>query len=621
LIAGISNNEHRVKNKLEFNAILVDNPFPYPMRFSTSIALPLLVLITLARTPGSAQSRVLKEPSFQSISARQWKVQTQGSIRGSALAAGDRVYFGSADGNLYAVTRKSGDLVWKFKTAGAISGTPASANGVVYVASRDLNIYAVESATGKERWKFKTGELLPHAWGWEYFQSTPVIENDVLYVGAGDGVSYALQASDGRVLWKFKTNGRIRSTPVIHDKLVFVASYDGVLYVLDKTKGTLQWRYETEGAHLKSDDFGWDRNAIDATPVVTEGKLVLGSRDGSLYAVDIKTKALLWKFTYGATWCISSPLVQQGKVFVGWSDNKLFCAVDLQTGKEVWKYEAGDYVYSSPVIAGNTVMVGSGDNKLYGFDATTGKVQWTFKTQGSIYSSPVLDSATVYIGSDDGAMYALQGSSREPVQHVAFFATDLGHDYLKGNPKITTFLQSEKIQSLDSAGVKKFMNDRIKDKASSVLIFNHSSIPPSLLTPSEKSGTFRKYIETGGTVIWTGFAPNLVSFDDKGNFLGEKPDVANALLDMDFDLVHDGGEYSCAATAAGKRYGLSDFFVAHFSVKPGAVSETLAANEYGRPVCWVKKLGAGRFIQWRTWSNEIGQRDLDMLLDLAQFRP
>jgi outer membrane protein assembly factor BamB len=591
------------------------------MRFSTVFALFVLLAIVFAGHPGSAQSRASKDAWFKSIAALQWKVQTQGSIRGSALAAGDRVYFGSADGNLYAVNRKSGEVVWKFKTNGAISGTPAFAKGTLYFASRDLNLYAVDAATGKERWKFKTGSLLPHFWGWEYFQSTPAIENDVLYAGAGDGVCYALQASDGKVLWKFKTNGRIRSTPVIQNKSVLVASYDGVVYALDKSKGTLQWRYETEGAHLKSDDFGWDRNAIDATPVVTEGKMVLGSRDGSLYAVDLNTRALLWKFTYGPTWSISSPLVHQGKVFVGWSDNKLFCAVDLQTGKEVWKYEAGDYVYSSPVVAGNTVMVGSGDNKLYGFDAATGKVQWTFKTQGSIYSSPVLDSATVYIGSDDGAMYALQGSTREPVQHLAFFATDLGHDYLKGNPKITAFLQAEKIQALDSGGLRKFMSDRIKDKASSVLIFNHSTVPHNLLTPNEKSGIFRKYIEAGGTVVWTSFAPNLVAFDDKGNFLGEKPGVANALLDMDFDLVHDGGEYSCEVTAAGKRYGLSDFFVANFSVKPDVVNETFAVNEYGRPVCWVKKLGAGRFIQWRTWSNEIGQRDLDMLLDVAQFRP
>ncbi|AYB32140.1 PQQ-binding-like beta-propeller repeat protein [Chryseolinea soli] len=596
------------------------------MRFSTSIALFVIVFMMFAGNRGSAQNahpsgRILKDAWFKSIAAVQWKVQTQGSIRGSALATGDRVYFGSADGNLYAVTRKNGDVVWKFKTAGAISSTPAFAKGTLYVTSRDLNIYAVDAATGKERWKFQTGSLLPHFWGWEYFQSTPVIENDVLYVGAGDGMCYALQASDGKVLWKFKTNSRIRSTPVIQDKSLLVASYDGVLYVLDKTKGTLQWRYETEGAHLKSEDFGWDRNAIDATPVVTNNKIVFGSRDGNLYAVDMTTKTLVWKFTYGPTWSISSPLVHQGKVFVGWSDNKLFSAVDLQTGKEVWKYEAGDYVYSSPVVAGNTVIVGSGDNKLYGFDATNGKVQWTFKTQGSIYSSPVLDSATVYIGSDDGAMYALQGSAHEPVQHLAFFATDLGHDYLKGNPKITAFLQAQKIQALDSAGLREFMSDRIKDKASSVLIFNHSTVPRNLLTPNEKTGTFRRYIEAGGTVVWTSFAPNLVSFDDKGNFLGEKPDVANALLDMDFDLVHDGGEYSCAVTAAGKRYGLSDFFVGYFSVKPGAVNETLATNEYGRPVCWVKKLGAGRFIQWRTWSNEIGQRDLDMLLDVAQFRP
>jgi len=581
----------------------------------------VVVPVTAQGVHDNPPTRVTNAALFKSIAGVQWKVQTQGAIRGSACVTSDRVYFGSADGNLYAVAKKSGDVVWTFAAGGAISSTPALAQGMLFCTGRDRHIYAVDAATGKQRWKFKTGDLLPHIWGWEYFQSTPVVERNVLYVGAGDGICYALQASDGKVLWQFKTKGRIRSTPVVYDKSLLVAGYDGVLYVLDKTTGTEQWRFETEGAHLKSEDFGWDRNAIDATPMISNGKIVFGSRDGNVYCVDMATKKQLWKFTYGPTWSLSSPLVNDGKVFVGWSDNNLFSAIDLQTGKAVWKYEAGDYVYSSPVLAGNTVMVGSSDEKFYGFDAATGKLQWSFKTQGSIYSSPVMDGATVYIGSDDGAMYALQGSTREPVEHVAFYATDLGHDYLKGNPKITAYLQAQKVTPLDSVGLRNFMNARIKDKAPSVLIFNHATIPQQLLLPDERSGIFRKYIASGGTVVWTGFAPNLVSFDDKGNFLGEKPGVANALLDMDFDLVHDGGEYSCTPTATGKRYGASGFFVSNFSVKPEAVTESLAVNEYGRPVCWIKNLGAGRFIQWRTWSNKIEPRDLDMLLNVAQLRP
>ncbi|MBL0740103.1 outer membrane protein assembly factor BamB family protein [Chryseolinea lacunae] len=566
-----------------------------------------------------APARIQEQSPLRSLSGIAWKVQTGGGIRGNALVSGPRVYFGSADGVLYAVEKKDGTVAWTFKTRGAISSTPALAGGDVFVTSRDQHLYAVDASTGKEKWKLKMGALLPHLWGWEYFQSSPVIENQILYVGGGDGVLYAVKTSDGSVVWNFKTKGRIRATPVIHGEEIFINSFDGIFYVLEKATGKLKWTYETEGAHLKSEDFGWDRNALDATPAVEGNRVVFGSRDGNVYCLDLATKTLAWKFTYGPTWSISSPLVHNGKVFVGWSDNKLFSALDLETDKEHWKYETGDYVYSSPILAGHQVIVGGGDSKLYAFDETTGDVAWTFKTQSSVYASPVLDSMRIFVGSDDGALYALQGSSHAPVKYVAVYANAGDHPYLQGDPKITTTLQAAHVVSVDSVALKEFMKARMQDKVPSVVVFNHNSIPTNLLLPDARTGLFRNYIESGGTVLWTSFAPNLVSFDAKGNYLGENPAIANALLDMDFDLTHDGGEYSCTATAAGKRVGLPDFFIGSFSVKADAVDEVLALNEYGRAACWVRKLGAGRFIQWRTWSHEPEVTDLNVITNAVQF--
>jgi glucose dehydrogenase len=49
----------------------------------------------------------------------------------SPVIAGDAVYFGSADGNLYALDPATGKQMWRFKTAGRIRATPAIADGVV----------------------------------------------------------------------------------------------------------------------------------------------------------------------------------------------------------------------------------------------------------------------------------------------------------------------------------------------------------------------------------------------------------------------------------------------------------------------------------------------------------
>ena len=57
-------------------------------------------------------------------------------MRGAAFVSGDRVYFGSSDGRLYAVEKADGSLAWSFDTGGAIAGAPALAGSLVVVAGR-----------------------------------------------------------------------------------------------------------------------------------------------------------------------------------------------------------------------------------------------------------------------------------------------------------------------------------------------------------------------------------------------------------------------------------------------------------------------------------------------------
>ena len=61
-----------------------------------------------------------------------WKFPTGGRIVGSAVARDGVIYFGSDDGNVYAVDAATGRQNWKFTTAGPVSSTPAVDGGAVY---------------------------------------------------------------------------------------------------------------------------------------------------------------------------------------------------------------------------------------------------------------------------------------------------------------------------------------------------------------------------------------------------------------------------------------------------------------------------------------------------------
>ena len=59
-----------------------------------------------------------------------------------------KVYFGSGDGNVYAVDAKSGVLQWKFATKDVVHASPAVVNGVVYIGSGDGRLYAIDVCNG-----------------------------------------------------------------------------------------------------------------------------------------------------------------------------------------------------------------------------------------------------------------------------------------------------------------------------------------------------------------------------------------------------------------------------------------------------------------------------------------
>ena len=113
-----------------------------------------------------------------------------GPMQSSPALAGDRLYVGSDDGNLYAVDANSGMVVWSFATNGPVISSPAVALGgaqpVIVVGSSDGNVYFVldAGASATAMATFAIGAPV---------RSSPAIGADgTVYVGADDGRLYAI---------------------------------------------------------------------------------------------------------------------------------------------------------------------------------------------------------------------------------------------------------------------------------------------------------------------------------------------------------------------------------------------------------------------------------------------
>lgn len=77
----------------------------------------------------------------------------------------------------------------------------------------------------------------------------------------------------------------------------------------------------------------------------------------------------------------------------GWKDHGSISAIDVNTGKRVWKFDTPEPERGGiSTTATGVGFAGGGDSLLRAFDTKTGKVLWTFKTGDPIASGPTIYS-------------------------------------------------------------------------------------------------------------------------------------------------------------------------------------------------------------------------------------
>jgi eukaryotic-like serine/threonine-protein kinase len=354
----------------------------------------------------------------QQTGTKKWAFATGARVASSPAVYHGIVYFGSYDGNFYAVDTATGKLSWKFRNAGerryaathlhgslpvgetmpdpfdVYLSSPAVSNGAVYFGSGDGNIYALDATTGNLNWKFQTGDVV-HA--------SPAIVDGKLYIGSWDSYFYALNSATGKELWRFKTGEDldihnqvgIQSSATVADGIVYFGCRDSNLYALDAATGKKLWSFNNKGS--------W----VIVSPVVQAGKLYFATSDTALlHAVEAKTGTPIDSLKFH--WPIfSSPSIAGTTLYLAGQDGKLI-AVDLASFKPAWVFESEGSRQNLAALSkpdGSPNYEGIFQSNFYD-DMIVG-VRKTH-TVGTFLSSPVISGGVVYIGSADGNLYALE---------------------------------------------------------------------------------------------------------------------------------------------------------------------------------------------------------------------
>jgi outer membrane protein assembly factor BamB len=104
------------------------------------------------------------------------------------------------------------------------------------------------------------------------------------------------------------------------------------------------------------------------------------------------------------------PVIADGRLFIGTLDGT-FVALDAQRGTELWRAQTGDAILGTAAVMGNLVYVGSQDGLVHAYDVDTGAQKWTRATGGGIWAAPLITNGTVAIGSRDGVFYTLDAAT------------------------------------------------------------------------------------------------------------------------------------------------------------------------------------------------------------------
>ncbi|MBI1371613.1 MAG: PQQ-binding-like beta-propeller repeat protein [Phycisphaera sp.] len=202
------------------------------------------------------------------------------------------------------------------------------------------------------------------------------------------GVSKATLPDEPVLKWTFKTGDGIKSSPVISFGKVYIGSDDGSVYALDQKTGRKVWSFKTE-------------DAVEAPPTVHGSRLYVGSDDGEVYCLDAETGELKWKYAtddkiVGAVNVTARPDGRTVAV-VGSHDTYLHC-IDAETGEPVWKYETSNFINGTPVVAEGMTMFGGCDGLIHVVSVADGKKVREIEIGGYVIGSAAAFGPTVYVG-------------------------------------------------------------------------------------------------------------------------------------------------------------------------------------------------------------------------------
>lgn len=179
--------------------------------------------------------------------AKLWRHDAHAPVfSGIGRHGADTLMFGTMDGSVVLLNRRTRQETLRVKTGGGVVTTPVVVGDTLIAGSRDYLLYGFKLADGSLVWRY--------SYWFSWVESTPAVADGLIYVGASDYSRVtALDPATGRARWSTPVHGMNWGTPLVVGDQVFtgtaaqnlpgtVIEHTGGILALDRRSGSVRWQ-------------------------------------------------------------------------------------------------------------------------------------------------------------------------------------------------------------------------------------------------------------------------------------------------------------------------------------------------------------------------------------------
>lgn len=258
---------------------------------------------------------------------------------------------------------------------------------------------AVEGTPFTEVWSRRVGRGLGGA---------AVLSDTVVYFGAADRHVIAIDLRNGVERWNSRVLGPLAEGVTMDASRVYTVTErpDGRAYGVDIFRGTRSWDRQIGMA--------------SAPPVISNGLLITGTRQGFVFAIETATGAIKWRRNLGVTRA-PAYLASPGFIIVSTIDS-LF-RIGTADGKVLERRHSPGAVLAGWATHPLYRIAGTTDSLVIGMRTDSLTVAWSVRLDAPVIGIPIVRGDTAYAMTRVGSLYRVTIGEAPIAERIATLRT------------------------------------------------------------------------------------------------------------------------------------------------------------------------------------------------------